>query len=438
MSRAIGSKPPAQRLFVNARVIDPASGLDTHADVLAEKGRIARVGKDLPRDGLKKSAKVIDCGGHVLAPGLIDMRVFIGEPGSEHRETIKSAARAAAAGGVTSMVMMPDTTPVIDDVALVEFVRQTANEKSRVRVLPAAAISRRLEGAEMTEFGLLQAAGAIAFTDGRRTIANAQMMRRALTYAGDFGALIMAPTQEASLSGGVMNAGFNATRLGLPGIPREAEFIPLERDMRLVAMTGGRYHASALSTSGAVEIIARAKNGGLDVTAATPVANLTLNENDIGRYRTFFRISPPLRDEDDRLAMVEGIRDGTVEIIVSNHDPQEVDTKRLPFSEAADGAVGLESLLASTLRLYHSADIPLARLLACLTCNPAGRLGLESGRIAEGAPADMVLFDPDAPWVLREEDLHSRSRNTAFEGARFQGQVLKTIVAGRTVFSRQD
>lgn len=436
MKRTISTKPPRERLFVNARIIDPESGLDTHGDVLVLKGKIRKIGKDLPRDGSAKDFKIIDCGGHVLAPGLIDARVFVGEPGGEHRETIKSASKAAAAGGVTTMVMMPDTDPVIDDVALVEFVRQTANEKSRVRILPAAALSRGLNGEQMTEFGLLSEAGAVAFTDGHKTVANAQMMRRALTYSGDFGGLIMTATQDAALSGGVMNAGFNATRLGLPGIPREAEIIPLERDMRLVAMTKGRYHASCLSTSDSVETIARARDVGLDVTAGVAVANLALNENDIGSYRTFFRVSPPLRSEDDRQAMIDGIRVGAIDIIVSNHDPQDEDTKRLPFAEAADGAVGLETLLAASLRLYHTEDVSLVRVLNCLTNAPARRLSLKSGRIATGAPADMVLFDPDEPWVLREEDLNSRSRNTMFEGARLQGRVLRTIVAGRTVFSR--
>ena len=436
MKGLISSKPPRRRLFVNARIMDPSQGLDIHADVLVERGKIVKIGKNLPRNHTNKDFKTIDCKGKILTTGLVDLRTFTGEPGSEHRETIKSASKAAAAGGVTSFVMMPDTTPVIDDVALVDFVRQRANEKSRVHILPAAALSKGMAGEEMTEFGLLQEAGAVAFTDGRQTVASAQMMRRALTYAGDFGGLIMAATRDESLGGGVMNAGFNATRMGLPGIPREAEIIPLERDMRLVAMTKGKYHASTLSTSDSVEVIARAKDKGLDVSAAVAAANVALNENDIGSYRTFLRLSPPLRMEDDRIAMIEGIRDGTIDAIVSNHDPQDVDTKRLPFAEAEDGAVGLESLLAVGLRLHHSNDIPLMRVLECLSSGPAKRLGLKCGTLKEGAPADMVLFDPDSPWVMREDELHSRSRNTAFEGSRFQGRVLKTIVSGRTVFSR--
>lgn len=436
MKHSIDSKPPKQRLFVNARVIDPAQNLDIHGDVLVNRGKIAAIGKSLPRDKLNPSCKIVDCKGMVLAPGLVDSRVFIGEPGGEHRETIKSASRAAASGGVTSLVMMPDTNPVIDDVSLVQFVRQTAREKSRIRILPSAALSKEQQGQEMTEFGLLSSAGAVAFTDGRKTVNSAQMMRRALTYAGDFDALIMAATRDRSLGGGVMNAGLNATRMGLPGIPREAEIIPLERDMRLVAMTRGKYHASTISTSTSAEVVSRARDAKLDVSAGVAIANIALNETDIGSYRTFFRVSPPLRSEDDRRAMVEGIRSGAIDLICSNHDPQDVDTKRLPFSEAADGAVGLESLLAASLRLYHSDDVPLMRLLECLSTAPAKRLGLKSGTLKKGAVADMILFDPDLPWILHEDELKSRSRNTAFEGARFQGRVLKTIVEGRTVFSR--
>lgn len=291
---------PGQQLYRNARIMDPATGLDMHGDLLVQNGRIVRTGKDLPPP--KKDGAIIECEGHVLAPGLVDSRVFIGEPGGEHRETIKTAGKAAAAGGVTTMVMMPDTSPVIDDVSLLEFVRKTAKSKSKVRILPAAAITRGLQGQEMTEFGLLRDAGAVAFTDGHKMVSDAQVMRRALTYAGDFGALLMGPHRDPSLGRGVMNAGLNATRMGLSGIPREAEIIPLERDMRLVSMTKGCFHASSLSTSDSVEIIARAKDKGLDVSAGVALANLTLNETDIGDYRTFFRVSPPLRDEQDRVA----------------------------------------------------------------------------------------------------------------------------------------
>ncbi|EFL90293.1 dihydroorotase [Ahrensia sp. R2A130] len=430
--------PPRRRLFINARIMDPETGLDIHGDVLAEKGKITAIGKGLSRDEFADGKGIVDCQGAVLAPGLVDARVFIGEPGGEHRETIKTAGRAAAAGGVTTMVMMPDTDPVIDDVSLVDFVRATASAKSPVRILPAAALSKGQNGEMMTEMGLLKDAGAVAFTDGRKTIANSQMMRRALTYSADIGALVMASHRDPHLGSGVMNAGINATRMGLSGIPREAEIIPLERDMRLVAMTGAKYHASCLSTAESVEVLARAKDAGRDVTGGVAVANLCLSELDIGPYRTFFKVSPPLRSVDDRLAMVEGIRSGALDMIVSNHDPQDVDTKRLPFSEAADGAVGLESLLAAALRLHHSDDIPLMRVLKCLSLAPARRLGRKCGRITKGARADFVIFDPDAPWKLDDTKLRSRSRNTPFQDALLQGRVLKTVVAGRTVFSQED
>jgi dihydroorotase len=286
----------------------------------------------------------------------------------------------------------------------------------------------------MTEFGLLAAAGAVMFTEGRQTLASPQMMRRALTYGRDFGAIITHETQDRDLVGdGVMNEGLLATRLGLPGIPREAELIPLERDLALARLTGGRYHAAKISTAMSVEAIARAKADGADVTAGVAIAHLSLNENDVGEYRTFFRLSPPLRAEEDRIATIEGLRNGTIDLIVSSHDPQDVDTKRLPFADAADGAIGLETLLAVALRLHHGGDVGLMRLIEALSTAPARRFGLDAGTLAPGARADLVLVDPDMPWVVREDDIVSRSKNTAFEGARLQGKVLQTLVAGRTV-----
>ncbi|PCH48444.1 MAG: dihydroorotase [Hyphomicrobiales bacterium] len=425
-------------MFTNARIIDPSQNIDLAGELLVEKGKIAEIAEKIDTAKLRKTCKVTDCRGAILAPGLVDMRIFVGEPGAEHRETIASASAAAAAGGVTSILMMPDTNPVIDDVALVEFVRRTARETARVRVFPSAALTKGLAGEEMTEIGLLKNAGAVAFTDGRKSIASAQIQRRAMMYASDFEALIIANALDASLAGsGVMNSGANATRMGLRGIPHEAEIIPLERDMRLVAMTGSRYHVATLSAADSIDVIRSSKKSGLDVTAGVAIANLCLNDNDIGSYRTFFRLSPPLRSEDDRQALIEGVRDGAIDVICSNHDPQDVDTKRHPFAEAADGAVGLETLLAATMRLHHSDDVPLMRLLHCLSTGPARRLGLEAGTLADGAPADLVIFDPDYPWVLHEDDLRSRSKNTAFENARFQGRVLKTYVAGRKVFSHK-
>jgi dihydroorotase len=423
-------------LFQRARIVDPSRGIDETGTVIVDGKKIVAAGASALNQGAPEGATVVDCAGKTIMPGLVDARVFVGEPGAEHRETIASASQAAAAGGVTSIVMMPDTDPVIDDIALVEFVSRTARDTAIVNVHPAAAITRGLEGREMTEFGLLREAGAVAFTDGRRTIANALVMRRALTYARDFGALVAHETQDGDLAaGGVMNEGLYASWLGLAGIPREAETIPLERDLALARLTGGAYHAAKISTAMSAAAVARAKAEGAKVSAGVSINHLSLNENDVGEYRTFFRLSPPLRAEDDRLAMVEALRDGTIDIIVSSHDPQDVDTKRLPFADAAAGAIGLETLLGAALRLHHNDDVPLARLVEALSTAPARLFGLPGGTLKPGAPADLAVVDLEAPWVVAEADIRSRSKNTCFEGARLQGKVLQTMVAGRTVFS---
>lgn len=423
-------------VFHNARIVDPSRGLDEIGAVVVDGKKIVASGAGAHNQGVPDGASVVDCSGKAIIPGLVDGRVFVGEPGAEHRETIASASLAAAAGGVTSIVTMPDTDPVIDDIALVEFVLRTARDTAGVNVFPAAAITKALEGREMTEFGLLREAGAVAFTDGRHTIASSLVMRRALTYARDFGAVIAHEVEDADLaSSGVMNQGLYASWLGLPGIPREAELIPLERDLALARLTGANYHAAKISTAMSVAAVARAKADGANVTAGVSINNLSLNENDIGEYRTFFRLAPPLRNEDDRLAMVEAIKDGTVDIIVSSHDPQDVDTKRLPFADAAAGAIGLETLLAVALRLYHNDDVPLLRLIDVLSTAPARLFGLPGGTLKPGAQADLAVVDLGEPWVVTEADIRSRSKNTCFEGARLQGKVLQTMVAGRTVFS---
>ncbi|MDH4990226.1 dihydroorotase [Aquamicrobium lusatiense] len=423
-------------IFSHARIVDPSRGLDEAGSVVVQDGKIAAAGKDARNQGAPEGATVIDCAGKTIIPGLIDSRVFIGEPGGEHRETIASASQAAAAGGVTSVVMMPDTDPVIDNVALVEFVLRTARDTACVNIFPAAAITKGLEGREMTEFGLLREAGAVAFTDGRHTIANSLVMRRALTYARDFGATIVHETLDADLaSSGVMNEGLYASWLGLSGIPREAETIPLERDLSLARLTRGNYHAAKISTGMAADAIRRAKSDGANVSAGVAIYNLALNEHDVGEYRTFFRLTPPLRTEDDRIAMIDALKDGTLDVIVSSHDPQDVDTKRLPFSDAAAGAIGLETLLAVALRLHHNGEVPLIRIIEALSTAPARLFGLPGGSLKPGAPADLAVVDLNEPWVVSETGIRSRSKNTCFEGARLQGRVLQTIIAGRTVFS---
>jgi dihydroorotase len=423
-------------LLANAQLVDPASGRESRGAVLVQGGLIADVAWGAAPDA-PEGAAVIDCGGQVLAPGLVDMRAFVGEPGAEHRETLKSASEAAAVGGVTTLVCMPDTNPVIDDPAIVDFVLRRARDTAIVTIRPAAALTKGLAGREMTEIGLLADAGAVAFTDGARSLTNAQVMRRALAYARDFGALIVHHVEDPDLVGeGVMNEGELASRLGLLGVPREAETVMLERDLRLVRLTGGRYHAAMVSCADSVEILRRAKQAGSPVTCGVSINNLTLNENDIGDYRTFLKLSPPLRHEDDRQAVIAGVTDGVIDVIVSDHNPQDVETKRLPFAEAADGALGIETLLSAALRLVHAGRIPLPRLLATLSTRPAEILGLPGGRLERGAPADLIVFDPDEPYVLDKKDLRSRSKNSPFDEARLEGRVLATMVGGRVVYDR--
>ncbi len=423
-------------LFRNARILDPSRNMDVTGSLLVKDGRIAAVGASAHNQGAPEGVEIVECNGRLIIPGLVDACVHVGEPGAEHRETIASASQAAAAGGVTSFIMMPDTDPVIDDVALVEFVQRSARETALVHVYPAAAITKGLHGREMAEFALLKSAGAVTVSEGRHSIASALVMRRALTYARDFGLVVSHETRDAELAGsGVMNEGLYASWLGLPGMPREAETIPLERDLALARLTRGHYHAAKISTAMSAAAIARAKADGADVTAAASINNLALNEIDVGEYRTFFRLDPPLRAEEDRMATIEALRDGTIDMIVSAHDPQDVDTKRLPFAEAAAGAIGLETLLAVALRLHHNDEVPLMRVIDAMTAAPARRFGIDAGTLAPGAPADLVLLDLDEPWIVREDQIRSRSKNTAFEGALLTGRVLQTMVSGRTVFS---
>jgi dihydroorotase len=420
--------------FLNARLIDPASGRDEPGGLVVRDGTIADLGGHLRRNAPERT-RIVDCRGHVLCPGLVDMQVFTGEPGQEHRETLKTASYAAAAGGVTTMVVMPDTEPVIDQVALVDFVQRRARDNAIVNVQVMAAMTKGLKGQEMTEIGLLQRAGAVAFTNGKSSVANTRVMRNVLLYARDFGALIVHHTEDPHLSDGtVMNAGEVATRLGLPGADKAAETIVLERDVRLVQLTGGRYHAAQVSCAESLAVVRAAKARGLPVTCGASINHLTLNENDIGPYRTFFRVKPPLRAEEDRAAMVRALAAGEIDVVVSSHDPQDADTKRHPFAEAADGAIGLETLLAAGLRLYHNGEIGLMPLLAAMTAHPARLLGLPSGRLQKGAPADLILVDLAQPWVVDRAQLRARSRNTPFDESKMQGRVLLTMVAGNPVY----
>ena len=432
-------EPPAERVaYVNARLLDPASGLDAMGGLLSDNGRIAGLGAGLFADGAPDGAEIVDCGGNCLAPGLIDMRVQLCEPGEEHKETIASATAAAAAGGVTSMVCLPNTHPPIDDVSLIEFIARRARETGLVKVYPYAAVTRGCAGEELTEMGILAEAGALAFTDGTRTVANALVMRRALSYASTFDLLIIQHPEEPALSaGGVMNEGEVATRLGLPGIPAAAEVMIIERDLRLVEIVGGRYHVAHVSTAESVDVIRRAKARGLAVTCDTAPPYFSLNETAIGDYRTFAKISPPLRREADRLAIVEGLRDGTIDAIASDHTPQDQDSKRLPFGQAENGIVGLETLLPLALALYHNGAMSLPDVLAKMTAGPADVLRLNEGRLVTGAPADLVIFDPDRPWQIDPDRLRSKSKNSPFDGHPVQGAAINTVVGRNMVFGRQ-
>ncbi|WP_333683502.1 dihydroorotase [Pontibaca methylaminivorans] len=422
-------------LFRNARLIDPEAGSDTPGSLLVRGGLIE--GRGAPQEPAPEGATIIDCAGHCLAPGIVDIGVKVCEPGERHKESYGSAGLAAAAGGVTTIVTRPDTIPAIDTPETLEFVRRRANAAAPVNVLPMAALTKGRQGREMTEIGFLMDAGAVAFTDCDHVVSDTRVFARALAYARSCGALVMAHPQEPGLSrGAAATSGKFASLYGLPAVSPMAERMGLDRDIALIEMTRARYHADQITTARALPALARAKRNGLDVTAGTGIHHLTLNEFDVADYRTFFKLKPPLRAEDDRLAVVEALREGLIDIISSMHTPQDEESKRLPYEEAASGAVALETLLPAALRLVHGGQISLPALFRALALNPARRLGLPSGRLASGAPADLVVFDADAPFVLDRETLHSKSRNTPFDGARLQGRVLATLVAGRTVYQR--
>ncbi len=422
-------------LLASARIVDPSRDLDTVGDVLIAGGVIREAKRGIGAAGVPEGTDVIDCRGKLIAPGLVDMRAFVGEPGEASRETLASASQAAAAGGVTTIVCQPDTSPAIDDPATVDYVLRRARDTAIVHVHPMAAITKGLEGKEMTEIGLLKAAGAVAFTDADKSVTNAQVMRRALTYGRDFDALIVHHTEDPDLVGdGVMNEGEFASRLGLLGVPSAAETVMLERDVRLVALTGGRYHAASVTCAESLEVLQRAKEAGLDITASASINHVTLNENDIGPYRTFLKVAPPLRAEPDRKALVAALASGLVDVVMSDHNPQDVETKRLPFAEAAPGAIGLETMLIAGLRLVHSGELGIIPLLRAMSTRPAQLLGLPGGTLRSGSPADLIVVDLDVPWIVDPNELKSKCKNTPYDEARMQGRVLRTIVGGRTVY----
>jgi dihydroorotase len=417
--------------FENARLIDPEALTQRLGNVVIDDGQITAIGEMEAPEG----AEVIECHGKCLAPGIVDWGVKIGEPGERHRESFRSAGLAAAAGGVTTIIARPDTMPAIDTPEVLEFVTRRAQESAPVRIHHMAALTKGREGREMTEIGFMLDLGAVAFTDCNHVATDARVLGRALSYARSLGALVVGHPQEPSLSkGAAVTSGKFASLRGLPGVSPMAERMGFDRDMGLIEMTGARYHADQVTCARTLPALDRAKQNGLDVTAGVSIHHLTLNEFDVGDYRTFFKLTPPLRAETDRLAMVEAVASGLIDVISSMHTPADEESKRLPFEEAASGAVALETLLPAAMRLYHAGALTLPQLFRAMSLNPAKRLGLPQGRLAEGAPADLVLFDPDAPFLLDRFTLHSKSKNTPFDGQRMEGKVLATFVAGVQVY----
>ena len=419
----------------NAHLIDPQNGTVDQGHILIKEGVIAAWGAIVSAPG--KETRIIDCAGKYLAPGIIDIGVKVCEPGERHKESFKSAGLAAAAGGITTIVTRPDTVPAIDTPETLEFIRRRAMDASIVNVLPMAALTKGREGREMTEIGFLQDAGAVGFTDCDRVVRDVKVLTRALSYARSLGAWVMGHPQDPYLSeGAAVTSGKFATLRGLPGVSPLAERMGVDRDISLIEMTGASYHFDQITTARAVPALARAKSNGLNITAGTSIHHLTLNEFDVAEYRTFFKLKPPLRSEDDRLVIIDALKDGIIDIISSMHTPQDEESKRLPFEEAASGAVGLETLLPAALRRCHGGLLDLPSLFRAMSLNPAKRLGLPAGRLEVGAPADLVLFDPDAPFVLNRFGLLSKSKNTPFDEARMQGKVLRTFVNGNEVYQR--
>lgn len=419
--------------FDNARLIDPEAGTDAQGSLTVIDGKIAALNQPAPAGATR-----LDARGKCLAPGIVDWGVHVGEPGARHKESYRSAGLAAAAGGVTTFITRPDTTPVTDTPEALDFLARRAGVEALVNVRHMAALTRGREGREMAEIGFLLDAGAVAFTDGEKVTRDTKVLSRCLTYARSLNALVVGHPQDPGLSAGAaVTSGKFASLRGLPGVSPMAERMGFDRDMALIEMTGARYHADQITCARTLPALERAKKNGLDVTAGVSIHHLTLNDFDVGDYRTFFKLTPPLRSEDDRLAVIEAVASGLIDVIGSMHTPLDEESKRLPYEEAAPGAVGLETLLPAALRLYHNGHLTLPQLWRALSLNPAKRLGLPAGRLGAGAPADLVLFDADAPFVLDRFTLRSKSKNSPFDGARLQGKVLATYVAGAPVYQRE-
>ena len=427
-----------EKNLINARIIDPKNQIDEIGGlIIDEKGCIKAVGKKISNENLPKDTEKIDLKNKILIPGLVDMRVFVGEPGYEYKENFKTLSDAALAGGVTSVVSMPNTLPVIDNISMVDFLKRRGRDKSKINIFPAATLTKNADGEQMTEFGLLKRKGIVAFTDGIKTVQNPQLMSRIMNFASQSNSLVMQHAEDNIISkGGLINDGEISTRLGLQGIPSIAEKIIVERDLSFLEEYFCRYHISQISSSKTVSVIKKAKNDGMIFTAGVSINNLSLNENDIGDFKTFLKLSPPLRTEDDRITLVEAINDGTIDVIVSDHKPQDEESKRLTFAQAATGAAGVETLLPLSLELFHNSSIKLVNLIAAMTSNPAKILNIRKGSMDIGNDADLCVLDINKPWVVKKSELKSKSKNTPIEDRKLQGQVIKTFVKGEVAFER--
>ena len=424
-----------KKYFINANIIDPKNSINENGGlIINEEGKIEAIGKKVNTNNLPSREKPIDLKGKHILPGLVDMRVFVGEPGYEYKENFRTLSEAALAGGVTSVVTMPNTNPVIDDVSIVDFLKRRGRDKSKINIFPCASLTENLEGKNMTEFGLLQSKGIIAFTDGLKTIQNTRLMTRIMNSAFDLDSLIMQHAEDYELSkNGMMNSGIIATKLGLSGIPAVAERIIIERDLTLLETIKCRYHISQLSSSRSVQTI-RERKDKVKFTSGVSINNLSLNENDIGDFRTFLKLSPPLRTEEDRLSLVQAVKDEIIDVIVSDHKPEDEESKRLTFSQAATGASGIETLLSLCLELYHNGSVKLETIVKTLTSNPAKILKINKGNLSIGNDADFCIVDIDKPWIVKKENLISKSKNTAIEGKKLQGKVTNTFVNGVELF----
>ncbi len=428
-----------EKYFINARIIDPSQGIDEIGGLIVDaNGKIKAVGKKVNKENIPSKSEKIDLKSKVLIPGIVDMKVFVGEPGFEYKENFKSLSNAALSGGVTSVVSMPNTSPAIDNVSMVDFILRRGRDKSGINIFPAASLTRNMEGKLMTEFGLLSKKGIIGFTDATKTIQNSEIMSRIMNYASDLDVLVMQHPEDQELSKGrCISEGEISTRLGLQGIPDIAEKIIIERDLSLLGEYPCRYHISQLSSAKSVEVIKKYKKEGIKFSAGVSINNLSLNENDIGDFKTFMKVSPPLRKEDDRKALIKGIKEGYIDVIVSDHKPEDEESKRLPFAQAAEGSIGIETLLSLALELYHNESLPLKKIIETITCNPARILKINKGNLKKGSDADLCIFDLNEPWKVDVSKLKSKSKNAAIENRKLQGKVLMTYLKGESVFSLQ-